>query len=664
MTAAPLLAQPDASAAAARADDDSPCGLLALGRDGTIVEVNRTFLAWTGYTQEALLGVKRFADLLTVPGKIFYSTQFAPLLQMQGTVLEVAFELKCFDGSTLPILANASACSGNDGNAARTRVAVFNVTQGRRHERDLLQACKNAEQLAAVVASSGDAVFSISAQGLINSWNAGAEVMFGRDAAAALGQTVETAVRLVDSEPMVEAMRRVGQGEPVHAIEVEVDHPAGGCRSVSMAVSAIRNALERVVGLSVIARDITDRREAEQLRINEAAARQATLVAEAASRAKSEFLANMSHEIRTPLNGVIGMLQLLAGTPLDDGQRRFASVADASAKALLTLINDILDFSKIEAGKLELENLPFDLVEVAEQAVGILSVKATQKGLATHFDLQPGVARPRIGPADRIRQVLVNLLGNAVKFTEHGSVTLRIQADDADADALLFEVIDTGIGIPPDRLDRLFKSFSQVDASTTRQYGGTGLGLAISKQLAGLMGGTVGVRSEVGVGSTFWFKAKLPCDNNAMAAVSAPVQVAAPVAGLVSRHLLVAEDNEINQMVVGEMLRRLGYTADMVDNGRAAVEAVATKEYGLILMDCQMPEMDGFAATTAIRAAEAARPAGRRVPVIALTANAIKGDRESCLTAGMDDYLTKPLDARELAATLTRWLAATAPVAA
>ena len=277
--------------------------------------------------------------------------------------------------------------------------------------------------------------------------------------------------------------------------------------------------------------------------------------------------------------------------------------------------------------------------------------------------VDPAVARRRVGPADRVHQVLLNLLGNAVKFTAHGSVSLHVSGADGVADLLRFAVTDTGIGIPADRRDRLFRHFSQVDASTTRKYGGTGLGLAISKRLAELMGGHIGVDAAPGGGATFWFTARLPADT-AAATIKPSVGIPSAPVALAGRRVLVAEDNDVNQLVVGEMLRRLGCAVNVVATGTAAVAAAATAAYNLVLMDCQMPEMDGWTATAALRAAEAARPGSPRLPVLALTANAIKGDRERCLAAGMDDYLTKPIDPAALAAKLAQWLPAGHPAAA
>ena len=529
---------------------------------------------------------------------------------------------------------------------------------------------------------------------------------------------------------------------------------------------------------------------------------EALKVAEAADKAKSMFLANMSHEIRTPLNGVVGMMDLLRGTKLDEHQQRFTQVARSSADALLSVINDILDFSKIEAGRIELESSEIDLSTVVEDLAETASVIAARKGLEVSCFIAPPVPDRVLGDSTRLGQILTNLANNAIKFTERGQIVIRATLLEQTAeDALVkFTVTDSGIGIPQDRRDRLFHSFSQVDASTTRKYGGTGLGLAISKRLVEMMGGTIGVESEPGQGSTFWFTIRFPkCTASAPVQVDAKLRAArrsrvlavddnavnreilcqqladwdvdvettsdgptalammrqanaqgrpfdvaildwhmpnmsgvdlaqamrasaefghthlimltsvddkiqpeelkdlgfcaylvkpvrrakllnvlaeiigrdgcdgeqeadrpdaagsgASTDGAVGRaHVLVAEDNDVNQMVAVEILKNAGYTCDIVDNGAAAVAAVASTHYDAVLMDCQMPELDGFEASKAIRAREAdlaARPGGSAVhiPIVALTANAIKGDRELCIAAGMDDYITKPINGAKL----------------
>jgi PAS domain S-box-containing protein len=545
----------------------------------------------------------------------------------------------------------------------------------------------------------------------------------------------------------------------------------------------IRDDNGRPIFLQGIAFDITHLKRAAMVE-------EEKLAAEAANRAKSEFLARMSHEIRTPLNGVVGMIDLLSATSMTDMQHRYAQLAREAANSLLVVINDILDFSKIEAGKVETEAIEFDLHKMIEDLAVLLAPVAAKKKLAIASFIPPEVPRRLIGDPSRTRQVLTNLITNAIKFTERGQVSIRAVHQKSQTPGIFqtrIEVQDTGMGIPPDRLDRLFKSFSQVDTSTTRKFGGTGLGLAICKRLVELMGGEIGIESEVGKGTTFWFTLKLagapdgkilaefpdslrtarvlaiesdqtqqkilaeqldcwlstsatitnrhealtalrqaaadgkpftvmlmpfnPDTSALLAEIRADralqslkliaitsleektetdailkqgyvarlpqpltqsqliatiafandataVPIAKPTApvsanlSLKGLHVLVAEDNEMNQFVTQQTLQRVGCTCDIVDDGGLAVDALTKKTYAAILMDCQMPDVDGLEATRRIRHREAAEGL-RRIPIIALTAEAIAGDREKCLAAGMDGYVSKPINAQDLFAEMT-----------
>ena len=378
--------------------------------------------------------------------------------------------------------------------------------------------------------------------------------------------------------------------------------------------------------------------------------------AEAASRAKGDFLANMSHEIRTPLNAILGMSELALDTKLDARQRRYIKRVHDAARNLLHILNDILDFSKIEAGRMELELIPFSIAELVDQVQGLLEAPANDKGITLLTEIGDSVPGHVISDPHRINQVLVNLAGNAIKFTENGKVAISVKAKMRGSSRceLHFSVLDTGIGIDPSRIDSLFESFTQADSSTTRRFGGTGLGLAISRRLVEMMGGRIWAESEPGLGSDFQFT--LPVEI-ATAGMHEQQNTTLPAVGsLQGLKVLLAEDNEINQEVACEILKRAGVNVHVVETGLQAIQAVNEVSYDAILMDCQMPEMDGFDATRQIRS----NPRHRHLPIIAMTANALSEDRDRCLEAGMDDHLAKPVDIHLLLSTLGRWVGSAA----
>ena len=583
------------------------------------------------------------------------------------------------------------------------------------------------------------------------------------------------------TEAVQESFRQVIEtGQPAKAIDWTFTRKDGGRRHAEVSIAPIRDAADRIVGVRGLLRDVTERKEAEVLQ-------QTTRAAEAASRSKSEFLANMSHEIRTPLNSIIGMVELLQQQEMTAAQREDLSVVHAAAHALLSVINDILDFSKIEAGKLELEETPFDLRAMVDEAQRIMAGRAHEKRLDLVHRVSPAVPGMLIGDPNRLRQVLLNLVGNAVKFTERGQVLLDVDVEATTQDEVVLKVSvsDTGVGVPPDKQQAIFGAFDQADSSTTRRYGGTGLGLAVSSQLVDLMGGCIRVESAPGEGSTFFFTARfgqvrgnatpatpdtaddlagvrvLVVDDNAAtgrvlqemladwrvfpawaadtqralemlaqkadagipfevvmidaalpddgcgrvlewigahrdvkmrpvlllsqpqergggaagggvaAQVTKPIGAAAlrevlrtalgqrpsidrggrfcADAGAFSRplHVLVAEDLPFNQKFIRRLMEHWGHTTVMVENGREALDALlADDSFDLVLMDVQMPSMDGFSATRAIREREAG--ADVHLPIIAMTAHAMRGDRERCLEAGMDAYISKPIAAQRL----------------
>jgi PAS domain S-box-containing protein len=497
--------------------ENAPCGYVSALPGGLLVKVNQTFLDWTGYRREDLIGRRRFQDLLTPGGRIFHETHFAPLLRMQGEVREISLEISRADGGRLPVLVHSVVRKDGSGSPLLTRTTVFNATDRSEYEREL-------------------------------------------------------------------------------------------------------------------------RRERER--------------AERADKAKADFISMISHEIRTPLNAIMGVAHLLGASELSPKQEKYVRILRSSSENLLHLVNEVLDFSKIESGKVSLEERTFDLRQLVHQVAHGLHGKAEEKGLALETRIDERLPEALLGDPVKIGQVLTNLLGNALKFTAQGAVTVELQVLEIEADAVAFElrVADTGIGIAPERLAHIFEDYTQASYDIGMKYGGTGLGLSISKRLVELHGSRLEVESELGAGTAFSFRLRLKTAEPTVAEATLAETAPQTLNGL---RVLVADDNEVNVFVLTGLLRSWGVEHDVVTNGRQAVESVQAGDYQLVLMDLRMPELDGYSATRAIRSLP--DPKLAQLPVFAISASTRMGHQHELDAAGFTEFVGKPINPDVLFGKLARY---------
>ena len=504
-------------------------------------------------------------------------------------------------------------------------------------------------RLQTLINSSPVAILTLNSAGHVDLWNPACETVFGWTANEAIGMPLPFIQDSERAESYAIINRIMTGKESVHFASNRLKKDGKEIKTSTSAMP-IFDSEGKVSGLIAVIIDDTEAYLARKEILESNAA------LKLATRTKSDFLATISHEIRTPINGVIGMTGLLLDTELSSEQRKFTETIETSASILLGLVNDVLDFSKVEANQLKLENIEFDLENLLSDIERIISVSAAKKNLPLTKDIEKELLlNSFFGDPTRIGQVLANLISNAVKFTQQGNVSISaiIESQDLSSAVVRFEISDTGIGLSNDEIKRIFTPFSQADASTTRKFGGTGLGLSICKHLIELMGGKIGVRSEVAVGSVFWFTVPLLKRPKLKSVENLVSQLTSDFTGA---RILLAEDNSVNQLIAIKILTKHGFRVDPVGNGLEALKALQLAPYDLVLMDCQMPELDGYDATSSIR--NAAGSSFQNIPVIALTANAMDGDRKRCENAGMSDYVTKPFKAQDLLSAIERNLRA------
>jgi len=639
--------------------------------EGKLVMVSRSAMPKMGYESvDELLG-RPVLSLYMDPSR---RDEYLQALKKQGYVDDYGVQLKKKDGTPLDVSVSSSFCYDDHGNPIGVEGIIRDITERKRMEEELRRSEARYRLMADNIR---DLIWTMDLKMNLTYVSPSMQTMYGYSPEEARGSRFEKLLTPDSARKVLELYKIIrdlmkqktlsGRGFS-ETLVLEHIRKDGSTFWGETRVSITVDSDGLIVGMQAVTRDITERMRAEVLSKDKEAA-------EIASRAKSEFLAKMSHEIRTPLNGIIGMTELCLGQNPDENLKGLLETIYGEARNLSGLISDILDLAKIEAGKMALEEAPFDLAGLVCTVTDGFALRAKQQGLDFVTFLAPEVPTSLVGDAVRLRQVLVNLIGNALKFTPKGevSVTGKLVRDTGDCVVIQFSVSDTGIGIPLDRQQRIFEPFEQADGSTTRQYGGTGLGVAIAREIVRMMGGQIGVVSEPGEGSTFWFTAELK-KGRAQAPRRGKENTAglphAGVHGRESRHgsrILLADDYATNREVARRHLEAGGHCVSLACNGQEAIEAFESGNYDLIFMDIQMPVMDGIEATKRIRDLERGSGGASRIPILALTAHAVKEYIDACLQAGMDDYLIKPVFRQDLLGKVDCWIdggPATACVAA